>query len=146
MYYINSDGKFAKTTNWLPPIYKAKHYKEVADHKNRFKSIRLINTDKDKMGRYIKQGGTGHYKWNTKQFQKMKYQHRHGYRHWLSNKYYMTPNKKGFRNYHKYTLKEFYKHHTGLISINDSLMFNYKKLNAKVKNTRKQRGDYKCKI
>lgn len=95
---------------------------------------------KDKSLSFIKAGtcGSGHYQYNTKNHQLMKYQQDYGFLHLVQNKYtiYDRLRKDGKHNFHKYSWKEFHYHTNPIISIRDKMDFNYPKINNKMRYNR----------
>ena len=131
------NNHFRKNHNWLPTIYKGKSHKQINSNKFHFKTMPIWGTPKDKSLSFVKAGvcGSGHHLWNTKNYQLMKYHQRNGFRYFIQNKYtiYDRLRKDGRHNFHKYNWKEFHKSHNPLISIRDSMDFNYNKINNKIR-------------
>lgn len=130
------NNHFRKNKNWMPNIYKTKSHKEIYKNKLRFKGMPIWGTPKHKSLSFIKAGvcGSGHYQWNTKNFQLMKYHQDYGFRHFIQNKYtiYNRLRKDGRHNFHKYNWMDFHFHYNPIISIRDSMDFNYTKINNKI--------------
>lgn len=132
------NNHFRKNHDWLPTIYKTKSYKQIKKNKFRFKNNPLLKKGNPKSLSFIKASGHGHYDWNSKNFQLIRYHHKWGFRHFMQNKYllYNRARKDGKHNFHHWNWMDFHKNHSSFISINDSMDSNYKKLHAKARNIR----------